>query len=331
MAGDTWDNGTTFTGGGTMVVSNSATIPANVTVPVACNLSLGGGRITGAGGLQSSGGFTWTAGALEVATATVSGSLSITGMGEKSLTGTGLSLSGQTVWDGGEISLTGANIYNRGRFEIRTGSLMRALMGGASSFQNISDVQGRGTVTKTAGAGTTFDIAFITAGDLLFNGNAMRFQRGLTQTGDGSTDLASGVMDLADGVGGFTTYRIDGGTLTGGGTVTGNLWNTGGTVKLGQSGALRLNVGGDYTQVLSGALQVYASSNDTWGQLQVTGKANLDGTLQIPLGPGYLPAAGFQKNIIGAAGGVFGAFAPPLPGGWDILYIGADFVSVQKQ
>jgi hypothetical protein len=202
--------------------------------------------------------------------------------------------------------------------------------GDQSLFQNLDSVNGivgRGKVTMAAGIGTpTFEVKVYDTGDMLFNAQTMAFQNGLILDTKGLINLGGGTMSLNGGAG---TCTINGGTLTGGGTVTENLTNNYGLVELSSS-ITTLAVSGNYVQAAGGTLETDASSDSTWGQLQVGGSVTLNGTLEIQLLDGYTPAQGFQKNTIGATGGVSGTFST-VPTGWNVLYQGANFVSVQKQ
>jgi uncharacterized protein with beta-barrel porin domain len=95
------------------------------------------------------------------------------------------------------------------------------------------------------------------------------------------------------------------GTLAGGGTITGNLTNNG-TVTPGSTGTPgALTVTGDYSGI--GTLLEQISSNTSFGQMQVGGAANLDGTLDISLA-GYTFNLGDTFDILNAAS-VSGPFA----------------------
>ena len=85
----------------------------------------------------------------------------------------------------------------------------------------------------------------------------------------------------------------------------------GGTLEL--TGTLALS--GDLTLNAGGTVQVDASAA-AYGRLDVTGTANLGGTLTVSLAPGYVPPKGTKKTILTATVGVVGAFAPPAT--WQI-------------
>jgi hypothetical protein len=324
----TLNAGTSFSGAGTLLVTGVVSAGANV--PVAATLDLRAGTLDGPNTWQASGPVVWEAGTVQ--TGLTANSISLTTAGVKTVNRTLLLLTGSTTWLGGDIALSNATIFNTGTFEVRTDTKMR-VAAGICSFQNGSVGDARGTVTKLDGAGTTtFNVNFENTGDLLFNGRAMAFQKLFTQQDGGLTDLAGGSMDLTDDLGLVGTCTLNGGTLRGGGSVTGGLYNADGTVQIGQNASYTtLAVSGDYRQGPGATLEIDASGDESWGQLQVGGRATLNGFLQVQLLGGYAPAQGYQKNFLGATGGLVGGFSPPGPAGWDVLYLGGNFVVVRRQ
>jgi hypothetical protein len=101
------------------------------------------------------------------------------------------------------------------------------------------------------------------------------------------------------------------GTLTGPGTVDGDVTNAG-TVAVGSAGTPGiLTVTGDYTQTATATLTVQIGGPGTAGadfdQLNVCGQASLAGTLRVTLINGYTPASGDSIPVLtcGAARGRF--------------------------
>jgi hypothetical protein len=294
-------------------------------------LAIAGGTISGGGSLRL-GNLTWGGGEiLDLPDVQVTGSVTFTAAARTALTNSVLTLSGSTVWSGGNIEMSNATIINKGTFDIRTDGFVVEDVNAPSQFLNVAGAGYRGQVKKTAGAGTTtFEPTFSTSGDLQFNGRTMAFEKGLTEDVGGVIDLDGGTMDIAS-VAGLQNCTLNGGILRGGGTITGNLTNNGGLVQLGSGWLYGLAVNGNYTQGARGTLEIDMYSEDFWGQLQVGQQASLAGQLTVWVAPGYTPAQGLQKNIIGAADGVSGTFAAPGPAGWDVLFLGSNFVSIQKQ
>jgi hypothetical protein len=136
----------------------------------------------------------------------------------------------------------------------------------------------------------------------------------LTKSGDGAMKVNN---DLNTGGGAIV---VVGGSLGGGGTVGGDLNNPSGIVGPGNSPGV-LSVSGDYAQGAGGtlAIEIAGTTVDTqYDQLNVSGNAALDGTLQVTFLGGFMPAVGDTFDILNA-GAISGTFAtldlPALTGG----------------
>jgi hypothetical protein len=87
-------------------------------------------------------------------------------------------------------------------------------------------------------------------------------------------------------------------------------------------GSGTLHLGGDYNQTAGGKLEIELASLATHDALEVTGMANLAGTLAVTLINGFTPQAGQAFDILDW-GGLTGTFTslvlPALPGSlaWD--------------
>ena len=100
-----------------------------------------------------------------------------------------------------------------------------------------------------------------------------------------------------------------GGSLSGNGTVTGDV-TTGGTVQPGDSvGTLALQ--GDFTQSSTGTLVAEISGPGPTDHdfLSITGDATIDGTLEVRFVDGFLPTAGEVFDLISVGGSISGNFA----------------------
>ncbi len=105
-----------------------------------------------------------------------------------------------------------------------------------------------------------------------------------------------------------TIELVSGSTLNGTGTVTANVLNSGGQLRLaGASGTLQIS--GDYTQTANGAVSttIGGAGGGQFGRFAVTGTATVDGTLNLSLVNGYYPAngTGFQVLTAGTLAGQF--------------------------
>ena len=105
-------------------------------------------------------------------------------------------------------------------------------------------------------------------------------------------------------VSGLTTVE-DPGTLSGSGTLTGNVLNQG-MVSPGNSIGT-FSIGGDYVQGATGRLSIEIAGVDNYDKLMITGSAAIDGTLQMNVLGSYIPARGDRFTVLEAAD-VSGAF-----------------------
>jgi hypothetical protein len=116
-----------------------------------------------------------------------------------------------------------------------------------------------------------------------------------------------------------------GGTISGGGTVEGNLVNTSGTVGPGNSVGT-LTVQGDFTQESAGilAIELAGTADDEFDVLAVGGSAVLGGSLDITELL-YSPSSIDSWVIMTTSGGITGSFAS-ITGGYTVSVDGTDLV-----
>lgn len=126
----------------------------------------------------------------------------------------------------------------------------------------------------------------------------------------------------------------EGGSLVGGGAIA-DLINDGYVSPDLITGPWSLNVAGDFRQNASGNFNVDMLTSTTYGQMNVSGAANLSGALYISFQASFSPQAGQTfPNIITASGGVTGTFSniicPEMPQKlqWTAIYNG-NSVSLQ--
>jgi hypothetical protein len=178
----------------------------------------------------------------------------------------------------GDIAVlqAGANAINN------SGTLNRTGAGSSSVASGISFTT-TGSVNVTAG---TFDVAGV-----------------YLQTA-GTTTLSSGATLAAAG-----GVSIDGGLLTGVGTISGNLTNKAQVSPGGVGTAGTLNVTGSFTQTAAGVLNMELGGvgAGTFDKLTVGGLASLNGTLNVLLINGFNPTNGnvFQILTFGSRTGNF--------------------------
>jgi hypothetical protein len=308
-------------GGGVMLTLNGAsTVNSNGVINQA------GGTLTGSGNLTVNGVYSWTYGTQDGSGTTVIAANSTLNMSgdpdsrkPKKVVGRTLTNNGTAVWTGTDALLFDPNgiFNNNGTLDLQSdanaGNIAREPSFG---FNNA------GTLTKSAGTGTSaIGVLFNNSGTVNANSGTLRFDSTYTQTA-GATRLNDGSISLTN-----FPMDIQGGSLEGNGTVSGNVSNSGGAVKPGLSpGALTIN--GNYTQGAAGAFNVEIgglTAGAQFDQLNVTESATLTGTLNVTLINGFVPSLGntFQiLNYASRSGTFSGANLPSLPGplGWEVRY-----------
>lgn len=161
------------------------------------------------------------------------------------------------------------------------------------------DLTNSGALTLSQTLTTDFE-------SLVKHGNGVLTLSGTVDGFSDSITIAAGTAHLDSASIQTDELRIDsGGTVTGTGTLIGNL-NNAGTLSPGNSPGT-IHVGGSYVQQASGTLisEITRSGDDL---LDVAGSATLDGTHQIQVEYGlYLD--GTTHTLIQAAGGITGDFA----------------------
>jgi len=188
--------------------------------------------------------------------------------------------------------------------------------GGAFSLSTNSTVYNEGLLIKTDGDGVSAiqchfrnsGVVEVQIGTLEFYGS---YSLTHVQT-DGQTILNGGDINVTSpGV-----YEIQGGELTGAGTVTGEVDNSGGTVRPGLS-AGTIFVDGDYSQGASAKLAIEIGGTTQgvdFDSLEVSGTATLAGELTVELIGGYVPVAGEAFEVL-TGGSLSGTFdTVTLPG-----------------
>ena len=182
-----------------------------------------------------------------------------------------------SISDGGQV----ANAYGSiGYFTGSTGTV--TVDGAGSSWSNSGSLYVGGSASGAGGTGNL----------IVSNDGTVNIGDTLKVWGPGTVNLlggtlAAGTIDHTAG----GAFNFTGGTLHVG-TFQGNLTNAGGTLAPGSSPGTTV-VTGDYTQQAGGALEIeiVGTAPGQWDVLDVTGTANLDGTLEVVL-DGYSPAAG---------------------------------------
>jgi hypothetical protein len=190
-------------------------------------------------------------------------------------------------------------VTNSGTVSVKTGDLTVNGTGTSPVFTNT------GKLTVSALQGLS-----VSGGDLTNSGTVtlasfatVNVSGGYTQTG-GTTKVAGGIVTVG------TQVDVAGGTLSGPGTINGNLLNAA-KVAVGATNAPgTLTVTGAYTQTSAGTLTVQVggtTAGSGFDQLVVSGGATLGGTLTVTLIKGFVPTSGetFPGVTFASATGAF--------------------------
>lgn len=325
VAGGTrnFDSGIALSGGGTVRLSGG-TLNANTPLVQAAAgpaLQITGGVLNNTSGLTVNGAFAWSGGTVAGAGTLTTASGSSTGI-------TGTATLSDTAWNNaGTITLSGpGSIVLAGG-----GAVATTLTNTPAGVVNDSSAS---VAPITTGATTRLNKSFVNAG--LFNkvaGSAVSQTMDVPLINTGTLDVQSGSLlvngfSVNDGrliigggatlaTGGAALSNAAGSTLQGSGTldVGGATFTNSGTVGPGTSpGAL--TIAGNFTQTAAGHLQIElggTTQGTTYDLLRVTGLANLGGTLDVTLVPGFVPLPGttFDFMTYGASVGDFGIVRTP--------------------
>ncbi len=282
-------------------------------------LNLGNNNALGTGSLTLEDGTTLQAGTNGLA---VANTVSLNGTDTYDTNGNGSSLSGVISGSGGldvtgsgALTLTGTNTYGGGT----------ALNGGTLNLGNNSAL---GTGSLTLEDGTTLQAGtngLAVTNAVSLNGNDAYDTNGNSSflsgviSGSGGLDVTgSGVLTLS----GIDSYT--GGTSIVSGTLVaannnalgaGSVVVNGGTLSV--SGLRTVTIGGNYTQLSTGTLQLGmgGTAAGDWDMLKISGAATLAGTLRLVSVNGFqFQTHGTQDFEILSAGSVDGKFNPVMNG-----------------
>ena len=276
---ETGSNGIAVSSGSTLTISSGVTVQGNSGV-----VGSSSGLITNQGTIAATGG----------------GSLTVQGFTNFA----GGTLTGGT-WEavgGSTLRLVGANITTNAAGILLDGAASQIDSGSSGTINALAGFTTNaagGSFTIQNGASFTSGQAFTNAGTVTINSGSAFIPGGTgvyTQTG-GTTILSSGTLGTSG-----NQVDIQGGTLSGPGTVNANLTNAG-EVDLGSSPGL-LDVTGNYTQTPAGTLALKvggATAGTLFDQVNVTGTAALGGTLNVSLENGFGPSAGESFDVLNFA------------------------------
>jgi hypothetical protein len=305
----TLNAGTTFTGTGTFLINNGTVIVnANLSSP---SFALSNGALDGTGNLTVTGTFDWTGGTLKNPTGTLTipagATLAIRGNTDKNNQDRTINLSGTANWT------------ETGNFNSGSSAVLNVLAGGVFNIQ--SDAQAgsgtwnnAGTINKTAGSGTTSISVFTNfSNNGIVNVLSGTFDiAGVYKQFSGTTNIAAGAALISSFDGHIT---ISGGKVQGNGSI-GNSTHSAtvtnsGTFTPGGASPGTLTIFGSYTQTVTGNLNIAIgglTAGTQYSTLTITGAATLNGTLNVALVNGFVPAFGnvFVPLTFASRTGTFG-------------------------
>lgn len=312
--------GTTLTGGGMTWVETTLLIPsgANLIVPAGHTMRLAS-AIDGSGQLTINGTLDWQQGVMQGGgiTRINAGGTSTWTAGEfdqsKDLTNRTFSNFGTTIWSGDNMNVgAGAAINNESgaTFIDSTDRSMFAL----NSTEQIFNNKVGATFTKNTTTSTQiWQVPFTNAGSVILQSGTLNFQYftgNYVQT-IGFTNLLGGNLSSLQFSGNKSTIDIQGGIVTGTGTINANLTNNG-QIKPGQTAGVPgvLTISGDYTQTANGKLDIEIggiTAGTQYDQLQIGGAANIDGLLTIVHINNFVPSLSdtFQVMTYASRAGSF--------------------------
>jgi hypothetical protein len=204
------------------------------------------------------------------------------------------------------LTLTNGTVFNNaGLFKLTSNGIVN--QGTSSTFTNT------GTLEKFSGGGTsTFYPPVTSSGSIIALNGLMAFNAAVIQTA-GSTTLAGGNLSAP-------SLTLNGGSMSGTGTFTGDLFNNAAVSVATPAASGILNIAGNYTEGGGSTLGLKlggTTAGSQYDRLAVTGALNLNnnGTLNVTLFNGFTPASGNTFDVItfGTRSGDFNAKnLPPL-------------------
>ena len=272
----------------------------------ATNLLIGPGSITGPGDITVNGLMTWNGGGSIVGPGTINvdGDLLVNAGGsQKMLSNRTLNNAATATFLGG-FGRSSAVVNNLPTGVMDFQADVGVLTGYAQPLNNA------GTMVKSAGPGTsTIHAAMNNTGTVEVQTGVLSFYTGYggsyVQTA-GQTVLNGGDLLMS----GPASLQINGGLLTGAGTVTGNVVNSAGTLAPGLPIG-QMNIVGTYTQQAGAGLDIELSDTapGAFDKLACTGNVALAGNLAVTFVPPFEPSHGDSFIVVVSGATLGGTFA----------------------
>ncbi|MCW2498228.1 Calx-beta domain-containing protein, partial [Jatrophihabitans sp.] len=227
-------------------------------------------------------------------------------------------------------TLTSAGALSGGTFATTGGKLTFAntvksnaatlVLGASGSFSPALTSLATNSGSVSIGQALTESVGLVNSGSLTVTNSATWRVNSLTQSA-GSLTVTAGAT-FKSGASGTAAVTVNGGSLTGSGTVLGAVAGAG-TVSPGTANAGTLTVTGSYAPATGGTLAASVGATST--QLAVSGTASLAGTLALA-SQAPVPALGTTATLLtagsvsGTFGTVSGADVPSAHAYWKIGY-----------
>ncbi len=288
----TWSGMTIEVAGGSVALNTSGTIPA---------LTLSGGTLAGSGDVRVTGPSAWSGG-----TIAGSGAFSFDTGATVTMPGTNPVTLSRPLLNKGTINFTaaangmliaGVAVTNTGTLDIQSSQGI-AVTPGTPAFVNT------GTLKRSSGSGVMqFAAPVSNSGLVQVESGTMQFS-GTYAQGAGTTNILPGATLQT------ATLSLNGGSLTGNGTVAGTVANHA-TVSPGASPGT-MTVTGDYVQGPDGTLEIQlggTTPGTQYDRLLVSGSVNLGGTLNVTTTNSFTPTAGNSFQIITFGSQLYNSFA----------------------
>jgi hypothetical protein len=220
--------------------------------------------------------------------------------------------------NGGTVTMSGSqfdHILVSGAFNNNAGTVTLDVYQNSFSVGGAFNNNG-GTVILSGNGDTLSANSFSnTGGSLLVgNGESMSVTHDYTQAGAGASTKVNGTLTA-------TLTSIQGGTLSGSGTIVGDVNNSGGNViPIDPGNPTTLTINGNYTQGPNGTLTIDLSGTGSgdFSVLAVTGNAILGGTVDFTAIGGFTPVAGDDFTFL-TFGSESGDFANMDFTGWNCV------------
>jgi hypothetical protein len=319
-----------FTGTGGLFQTTSGGLTNSGTVTTAASAA---NSISAAGMFTNTGGSIMLSGSgdqLTAASFDIQGGTLTIGGTQNQVSASGASSNESTIsftGNNGTLKTTGGGFTNGGSLMTGTGGLNVVNIGGGFANSGTFALQGAGdsasiagmlsnsgtlTVNHTGGTFTAASLDNLAAGMMTVDGTALgatgaATNEGTLTIGNGGTlsaaSFAQSGGSTAVNTGGrltATTITLTGGTLTGGGTLQGNVVNTSGTIMPGDPQSL--GIMGNFSQASAGILDLDFASPSSYDHVSVTGNAALGGNLHLNLEAGFDAMIGTVFNIFSWGG-----------------------------